>query len=59
MQIKFLQIVKALIIQKKQITKEELYSDTFERTFGMGAWDRLFKQEEQKDLERFLGRFSL
>lgn len=59
MQIKFLQIVKVLIIQKKQISQEDLYSDAFERTFGMGAWDRLFGQEEQQDVAAFLGRFSL
>lgn len=59
MQIKFLQIVKVLIIQKKQVSQEDLYSDAFERTFGMGAWDRLFGQEEQQDVAEFLGRFSL
>jgi len=59
MQIKFLQIVKALIIQKKSIQTEDLYSDVFEKSFGMGAWDRLFGQEEKQWLEEFLGRFSL
>lgn len=48
MQIKFLQIVKSLIIQKKQISQEDLYSDVFEKSFGMGAWDRLFGEQEKQ-----------
>ena len=58
-QIKFLQIVKALIIQKKQITYEDFYSSPFESTFGVWAFDRLFKQEEVKKLMDFIGKFSL
>jgi hypothetical protein len=34
-QIRFLQIVKSLIITKKHITYEDFYSDTFEKSFGM------------------------
>jgi len=32
-QIRFLQIMKAVIIQKKFITYEDFYSDTFEKAF--------------------------
>ena len=58
-QIKFLQIVKALIIQKKHITYEDFYSSPFESTFGVGAFDRIFKQDEAKKLIEFVGVFSL
>ncbi len=58
-QIKFLQIVKSLIIQKKHITYDDFYSPVFETTFGMWAFDRLFKQEEAKKLIEFVEIFSL
>ncbi len=34
-QIRFIQIVKAVIIQKRFITFEDFYGDTFEKAFGM------------------------
>lgn len=58
-QIKFLQIVKSLIIQKKHITYDDFYSPVFESVFGMWAFDRLFKQEEAKQLMEFVEVFSL
>jgi type I restriction enzyme R subunit len=58
-QIRFLQIVKAVIIQKKFIVYEDLYGDTFEKAFGMGAFERLFRQKEQDGVWEFVGRFGL
>lgn len=58
-QIKFLQIVKSLIIQKKHISYDDFYSPVFETTFGMWAFDRLFKQDEAKKLMEFVEIFSL
>lgn len=58
-QIKFLQIVKALIIQKKHISYEDFYSPAFEGAFGVGAFDRIFKEDEAKKLMEFVGVFSL
>jgi hypothetical protein len=58
-QIRFLQIVKSLIIQKKHITYDDFYSPVFESVFGMGAFDRLFKQDEAKKLMEFVEMFSL
>lgn len=58
-QIRFLQIVKSLIIQKKYITYEDFYSDTFEKSFGMWAFERLFKQKEQEKVMELVERFSL
>jgi len=58
-QIKFLQIVKALIIQKKHITYEDFYSPAFESSFGAWAFDRIFKEAEAKKLMEFVGVFSL
>jgi type I restriction enzyme R subunit len=58
-QIKFLRIVKALIIQKKHITYEDFYSPAFEGTFGVGAFDRIFKEDEAKKLMEFVAVFSL
>ncbi len=58
-QIRFLQIVKALIIQKKHITYEDFYSDTFEKSFGMWAFERLFKQKEQEKVMELVEKFNL
>lgn len=58
-QIRFLQIVKSLIITKKHITFEDFYSDTFEKSFGMLAFDRLFKEKEQEKVIELVERFSL
>lgn len=58
-QIRFLQIVKSLIIQKKKVTYEDFYTPVFESVFGMWAFDRLFKQEEAKKLMEFVEMFSL
>ncbi len=58
-QIRFLQIMKAVIIQKKFITYEDFYSDTFEKAFWMGAFERLFRKPEQEKVMEFAGRFSL
>ncbi len=58
-QIKFLQIVKSLIIQKKKVTYDDFYSPVFESVFGMWAFDRLFKKEEAQKLMEFVGMFSL
>jgi hypothetical protein len=58
-QISFLQIVKSLIIQKKKVDYEMLYSPVFESVFGVGAFDRLFKEEEADRLMEFLERFEL
>ncbi len=58
-QIRFLQIVKSLIIQKKHITYDDFYSPVFESVFGMWAFDRLFKQDEAKQLMEFVEMFSL
>lgn len=58
-QIRFLQIVKAVIIQKKFIVYEDFYSDTFEKAFGMGAFERLFRQKEQDRVWEFVGKFNL
>jgi len=58
-QIKFLQLVKSYIIQKKHITYEDFYSPAFEGTFGVGAFDRIFKEDEVKKLMEFVGVFSL
>lgn len=56
-QVRFLNIVKSLIISKKHITYEDLYSDSFENTFGMWAFDRLFSHEEQESLMEVCERF--
>jgi len=58
-QIRFLQIVKAVIIQKKHITYDDFYSDTFEKAFWMGAFERLFKKPEQEKVMSFVEKFSL
>ena len=58
-QIKFLQLVKSYIIQKKHITYEDFYSPAFEWTFGVGAFDRIFKEDEVEKLMEFVGVFSL
>lgn len=58
-QIRFLNIVKSLIITKKHITFEDFYSDTFEKSFGMWAFDRLFKGKEQEKVMELVERFSL
>lgn len=58
-QIRFLQIVKSLIIQKKFVTSDDFYSATFEGTLGIGAYQRLFKEEEQKLVEGFVERFRV
>ncbi len=58
-QIRFLQIVKSLIITKKHITYEDFYSDTFEKSFGMWAFDRLFKAQEQEKVMELVEKFSL
>lgn len=57
-QIRFLQIVKSLLITKKHITYEDFYSDTFEKSFGMWAFERLFKQKEQEKVMELVERFS-
>ena len=58
-QIRFLQIMKAVIIQKKFITYEDFYSDTFEKAFWLGAFERLFRKTEQVKVMEFADRFSL
>ncbi len=58
-QIQFLQIIKAYIIQKKHITYEDFYSPAVEWAFGVWAFDRLFKQDEAKKLMEFVEVFSL
>ncbi|MDD2907460.1 MAG: DEAD/DEAH box helicase family protein [Candidatus Gracilibacteria bacterium] len=58
-QIRFLQIVKSVLITKKHITVEDFYSDTFEKSFGMGAFERLFKQKEQEKVMELVEKFSL
>ncbi|MDR2415062.1 MAG: hypothetical protein LBD75_00115 [Candidatus Peribacteria bacterium] len=58
-QIRFLQIVKSLIIQKKKVDYEMLYSPVFESVFGVGAFERLFKEEEAERLMEFLEGFGL
>lgn len=58
-QIRFLQIVKSVLITKKHITYEDFYSDTFEKSFGMWAFERLFKEKEQEKVMELVERFSL
>lgn len=58
-QIRFLDIVKSVIIQKKHITYEDFYSDTFEKSFGMWAFERLFKHKEQEKVMELVEKFSL
>lgn len=59
MQIKFLQILKSLIIQNKIIAVEDLYSPVFDSTFGGGAFDRLFKPTEAEEVLAFVEGFRL
>lgn len=58
-QIRFLQIVKSVLITKKHITYEDFYSDTFEKSFGMWAFERLFKEKEQEKVMELVERFKL
>jgi len=58
-QIRFLQIVKSVLITKKHITYEDFYSDTFEKSFGMWAFERLFKAKEQEKVMELVEKFSL
>lgn len=58
-QIRFLQIVKAVIIKQKFITYEDFYSDTFEKSFGIWAFERLFRQPEQKKVMELVDKFVL
>lgn len=58
-QIRFLNIVKSVLITKKHITYEDFYSDTFEKSFGMWAFERLFKQKEQEKVMELVEKFSL
>lgn len=58
-QIRFLQIVKSVLITKKHITYEDFYSDTFEKSFGMWAFERLFKAQEQEKVMELVEKFSL
>jgi len=58
-QIRFLQIVKSLLITKKHIIAEDFYSDTFEKSFGIWAFDRLFKPKEQETVMELVEKFSL
>jgi type I restriction enzyme, R subunit len=57
-QIRFLQIVKSILITKKHITYEDFYSDAFS-SFGMWAFERYFKAEEQEKVMELVERFSL
>lgn len=58
-QIRFLQIVKSVLITKKHITIDDFYSDTFEKSFGMWAFERLFKAKEQEKVMALVEKFSL
>ncbi len=59
-QIRFLQIVKSLLIQKKTITlPDDFYSPIFENQFGMWAFDRLFKEEDLEKIQEFVGKFEV
>ncbi len=58
-QIRFLQIVKSLLIQKKTVSKDDFYGPTFEGTLGIGAYDRFFKEAEQKVVEGLVERFRV
>lgn len=58
-QLKFLDIVKSVLITRKHITYEDFYSDTFEKSFGMWAFERLFKEKEQEKVMELVERFSL
>jgi len=57
-QIRFLQIVKSILITKRHITYEDFYSDSFS-SFGMWAFERYFKPKEQKKVMELVERFSL
>jgi hypothetical protein len=56
-QIRFLQIVKSILITKKHITYEDFYSDSFS-SFWMWAFERYFKAIEQKQVMKLINRFS-
>lgn len=56
-QIRFLQIVKSILITKKHITYEDFYSDAFS-SFGMWAFERYFKPKEQEKVMELVERFS-
>lgn len=59
-QIRFLQIVKALILQKKFVKfPDDFYLPVFENQFGIGAFDRLFRQEDVEKVEEFVERFRI
>ncbi len=57
-QIRFLQIVKSILITKRHITYEDFYSDAFS-SFGMWAFERYFKPKEQEKVMELVERFSL
>lgn len=57
-QIRFLQIVKSILITKRHITYEDFYSDSFS-SFGMWAFERYFKPKEQEKVMELVERFSL
>jgi len=56
-QIRFLQIVKSILITKKHITYEDFYSDSFS-SFWMWAFERYFKPKEQEKVMKLINRFS-
>ena len=57
-QIRFLQIVKSILITKKHITYEDFYSDSFS-SFGMWAFERFFNWIQQKKVMKLVERFNL
>lgn len=57
-QIRFLQIVKSILISKKHISYEDFYGDSF-ASFGMWAFERYFKPKEQKQVMELVEKFSL
>jgi len=59
-QVRFLILLKSIIIKNKTLTyPDDLYSSTFEGIFGMGAFDKLFGEQEAKKVESFVGMFQL
>lgn len=59
-QIRFLQIVKSIITQKRFILFEEIdYNESIERAFGLNAFSRLFNGKDQQKVMEFVGKFRL
>ena len=58
-QLRFLQVVKSLILQGKyENFPDDFYSPVFEGQFGIGAFDRLFGDDEAEKLIGFVSRFK-